>query len=330
MTHSNNLKAPRSASDALDPETTSVTPFDCLIVGGGPAGLTAAIYLARYHLRVVLVDAGAGRALQIPLTHNHAGFPQGISGADLLQRMETQAVKYGATVVSGRMLHIARTDEGFVGRSSDAAEIIAKSVLIATGVTNRRPEMADALHSDALKLGRIRYCPVCDGFEVTGLNVAVFGCGASAVKEAFFLRSFSDHITIITPSADDQFDEAQRSQLADIAVRVVGPAADFRLETDGISLACPGGRILFDTIYPALGSIVHSELAVALGVDVTSDGCIKVDAHQRTNVVSVYAAGDIVIGLDQISNAMGQAGVAATTIRNDLAAKAPLLWGCHA
>src|SRR5215207_1943652 len=120
-------------------------PIDCLIVGGGPAGLTAAIYLARYHLGAVVFDAGKGRTSQIPRTHNHAGFPDGISGAELLQRMETQAIKYGAKLVSERVLQLASIDHGFLVQT-DASDIVAKSVLIATGVTNRTPDIDDALH----------------------------------------------------------------------------------------------------------------------------------------------------------------------------------------
>ena len=81
----------------------------------------------------------------------------------------------------------------------------------------------------------------------------------------------------------------------------------------------------FDTVYPALGSDIHSKLAAALGAVLTDEGCIKVDAHQRTSVPGLYAAGDVVVGLDQISHAMGEAGVAATTIRNDLATAKPML-----
>jgi thioredoxin reductase (NADPH) len=99
---------------------------------------------------------------------------------------------------------------------------------------------------------------------------------------------------------------------------------DFRLEPDGLSVATAGGRRTFAAIYPALGSMVHSDLARSLGADLAEEGCIKVDDHQRTSVPGLYAAGDVVSGLDQISHAMGEAGVAATTVRNDLAQKAPL------
>ena len=81
----------------------------------------------------------------------------------------------------------------------------------------------------------------------------------------------------------------------------------------------PGGDRAFDSVYPAMGSVIRSELAVELGADATEDGCLAVDEHQRTSLPGLYAAGDVARGLDQISHAMGEAGVAATTIRNDLA-----------
>ena len=87
----------------------------------------------------------------------------------------------------------------------------------------------------------------------------------------------------------------------------------------------PAGPLAFDSVYPALGSVIHSELAVALGAETNDESCLKVDAHQRTNIAGLYAAGDVVRGLDQISHAMGAAGVAATAIRNDLAERAPLI-----
>lgn len=92
----------------------SESELDCLIVGGGPAGLTAAIYLARYHLAIRLVDAGESRASWIPCSHNHAGFPEGIAGTELLERMRAQAQKYGARIDTGRVTRVDRAEDGFV------------------------------------------------------------------------------------------------------------------------------------------------------------------------------------------------------------------------
>ncbi len=302
------------------------TATDCLIVGGGPAGLTAAIYASRFRLNVTVVDAGQGRAAQIPCTRNYAGFPDGIAGVDLLDRMRAQALKFGAVVRPGRVLQIEGRAEAFKAQLTDEV-LSARAIILATGVWNHRPDMDDALHAQALNQGLLRYCPVCDGFEVTDKEVGVIGAGAKALKEAEFLRSYTDRVTIIAPTADgSDFDNAQRGSLDAIGVRIVaGPARDFQIGHDRLSLAVEGGRLAFDAVYPALGSTALSDLAASLGAALTDEGCIKVDAHQRTTVQGVYAAGDVVIGLDQISHAMGEAGVAATTLRNDLAQRTRLL-----
>jgi thioredoxin reductase (NADPH) len=296
-----------------------------LIIGGGPAGLTAAIYAARFHLSVLVVDAGSSRAAQIPLTRNHAGFPDGVSGTELLARMNRQAILYGARIISGRVVSLRSGAEGFVAETADT-RMRARAVLLATGVTNRRPPMDEALHANALAQGRLRYCPVCDGFEVTDQDVAVIGASARAAREAEFLRGFTSRVSLISIDQDDGLSAEERDRLDALAVRrIAGPARDFALEHDGLTLACAEGRLRFDAVYPSLGSDIHSDLARDLGAALTDDGCIRVDAHQRTTVAGLYAAGDVVIGLDQISHAMGEAGVAATTLRNDLAALVPLL-----
>src|SRR3954463_13335172 len=113
-------------------------PLDCVIVGAGPAGLTAAIYLARFHLKVRVIDAGHSRAALIPKTRNHAGFPEGISGPNLLRRMNQQARIYGAQIQDGDVTAI-RQDDGVFRASVGEGEITARSILLATGVVNIRP-----------------------------------------------------------------------------------------------------------------------------------------------------------------------------------------------
>lgn len=298
--------------------------MDCLIIGGGPAGLTAAIYLARFHLNAVLLDGGDSRALQIPCTNNHAGFPDGISGRELLGRMHAQALRFGARILSGRVDDVMASAQGFRALGTDIS-LEARSMLIATGVTNKRPIIDDATHAEALARGRLRYCPVCDGFEVTDQDVAIIGSGPRAIRECEFLRSYTNRVSLILDRLDN-LAEIDVKRLANIGVPVIaGPPRDFRLEVDGLSFTASDKRLRFEAVYPALGSIIHSKLATSLGAAVTEEGCIQVDPHQRTSITGLYAAGDVVIGLDQISHAMGEAGVAATTIRNDLASVRPKL-----
>lgn len=298
--------------------------FDCLVIGGGPAGLTAAIYLARFHLSVTVADDGNSRARQIPCTHNHAGFPEGIAGTDLLDRMRNQALKYGARFREGHVDALVTCPLGFVSRGREAIGP-ARTVLLATGVTNRRPDVPQDLHAEALRTGRLRYCPVCDGFEVTDQNVAVIGRGDRAVTEAIFLRSFTDRVTLILEQ-DGELTEQDADRINKAGISLArGRPSEFALSANRIHFAVGQRRMAFDTVYPSLGSEIHSELAASLDATLTDEGCIQVDAHQRTNIPGLYAAGDVVVGLDQISHAMGEAGVAATTIRNDLAAIRPIL-----
>jgi thioredoxin reductase (NADPH) len=300
-------------------------PLDCLIIGGGPAGLTAAIYLARFHLDILVVDEGKSRASWIPCTHNHAGFPEGISGKELLQRMREQAQRYGAKIKTNRVTKLEQEDGLFIANWG-AGKAKARSVLLATGVTNRRPPIDEDLHEEALARGLLRYCPICDGYEVTDKKVGVIGSDSHGVAEAVFIRGYTDDVTLIAPDKALELDEEDQRRLRTTGIDCVnGPTTAMAISDSCIIVETAEGTYTFDSVYPALGSDTHTQLAEQIGARLNDQGCIGVDAHQRTNVPGLYAAGDVVIGLDQISHAMGEGGVAATTIRNDLAKQRPLL-----
>lgn len=299
---------------------------DCIIIGAGPAGLTAAIYLARYRLAIRLFDCGSSRAALIPCTRNHAGFPEGISGRALLARMLAQAEQYGARRESLRITGLTRAPGGFEVES-EQRQYRARTVLLATGVVNHRPpRMDEALHDTALAAGLLRYCPVCDGYEVTDQRVGVIGTGEHALKEAEFIRSFTRDVTLVAPDGSHALSADQHRQLAAAGISTLdGPCSDYAIKGDHLAFAIPGARVRFDSVYPALGSHVRSELALAAGAQDDGRGRLVVSDHMETSVAGLFAAGDVVLGLDQISHAMGQAGVAATTIRNHLARERPLL-----
>ena len=299
--------------------------LDCLIIGGGPAGLTAAIYLARFHLDIMVVDAGKSRASWIPCTRNVSGFPDGIEGKELLQRMRDQACKYGAKIETEFVTKLERDAEsGIFTATWGSGCASARAVLIATGVTNRRPPMDEELHDDALARGLVRYCPICDGYEVTDKRVGVIGSDSHGVAEAVFIRSFTADVTLIAPDKALRLGPDDQQKLKDAGIDCVdGPAQAVAITGDCIVVDTAEGHYSFDSIYPALGSDTHTQLADMVGANLSGDSCIKVDSHQRTSVPGLYAAGDVVIGLDQISHSMGEGGVAATTIRNDLCSNNP-------
>ncbi len=296
---------------------------DCIIIGAGPAGLTAAIYLARFHLSIRLFDCGSSRAAQIPCTRNHAGYPEGISGKDLLVLMLQQAEKYGAVRECAEVTGLRLIENGFGVRVGER-EHAARTVLLATGVVNNRPDMPRELHDAALAKGLLRYCPICDGYEVTDRRIGVIGTGSHGMAEALFLRGYSADVTLIAPEAHNLSDEeTARLDEAGIA-RIEGPSGGYAIEGERLALDTAAGRMAFDSIYPALGSVIRSGLAIQVGARADENGCLEVDDHQRTSVPGLFAAGDVARGLDQISHAMGEAGVAATTIRNLLAEQRPI------
>ena len=299
--------------------------LDCLIVGGGPAGLTAAIYLARFHLDILIVDAGKSRASQIPCTRNVSGFPDGIGGPDLLELMREQAGKYGAKIETEFVTKLERDEHtGLFTATWGSGCATAHTVLLATGISNRRPPMDEELHDEALARGLVRYCPICDGYEITDKKIGVIGSDSHGVAEALFIRSYTADVTLIAPDKALRLSLEDRAKLREAGLGCVdGPAQAVAIPDGCIVVETSDGTFSFDSIYPALGSDTHTQLAEMIGAALSKGNCIEVDSHQRTSVSGLYAAGDVVIGLDQISHAMGEGGVAATTIRNDLCADDP-------
>jgi len=184
--------------------------------------------------------------------------------------------------------------------------------------------MDEELHEDALSRGLVRYCPICDGYEVTDKRVGVIGSDSHGAAEALFIRSYTADITLIAPdkALNLKPDDHEKLRLAGIDC-VDGPAQAVAISNECIVVDTAEGHYTFDSIYPALGSDTHTQLAEMVGAKLSGGQTIVVDRQMRTDVPGLYAAGDVVIGLDQISHAMGQGGVAATAIRNDLCAEQP-------
>ena len=289
---------------------------DCIVVGGGPAGLTAALYLARFLRSVAVVDAQEGRAGMIPATHNLAPFPDGISGPDLLERMRSNAMRHGAAIEFGTVTAVERLNDAF-RVTTDLWSRTARSVILATGVVNHRPPLSVMDHDRGLARGLIRYCPVCDAYEVRGKRIAVLGSGAHGFAEARFMRHFASSVTLVPPDGGPD--------LARDGVGVLeAPMAALALSDRSVIITLDTGAThAFDTLYVALGTSPRSDLAARLGVRRAAGGCVMVDAKQETSVDGVHAIGDVTDGLDQIAVAMGQGAVAATAVHNDLPANAP-------
>jgi thioredoxin reductase (NADPH) len=289
---------------------------DCIIVGGGPAGLTAALYLARFLRSVTVFDAQEGRAQMIPKTHNLAPFPGGISGRELLDQMRSHAELYGAAIETGTVRAVEKHGEVFRVTTDRQVET-ARSVILATGVFNHRPPLSIEDHDGGLAHGLIRYCPVCDAYEIRDMRIAVLGNGAHGFDEARFIRDYSASVTLI-PS------DGSLAVAGDGIDALKSPLSGLTLTSSQVVVTSENGETQhFDTLYVALGTSARTDLAAKLGVRLAEGGCVVVDAKQRTSIDRVYAIGDVTDGLDQISVAMGQGAVAATTIHNNLRGTKP-------
>ena len=289
---------------------------DCLVVGAGPAGLTAATYLARFHRDIVVVDAGRSRARWIPTSHNVPGFPRGVAGETLLQRLRAQAGEYGVDIREGCIARLQRDDHGFTATAADGARWRARTVILASGIVDVMPAMPGL--EDAIEQHVVRLCAVCDGYEASDERIAVYAPIDIAIGHALFLRTFSSRVSAVRSQPGDAAPElAAAAQAAGVAL--LPPSVS--LHHDGeccVFTFDDGSTQRFDTVYPVLGCDAQSQLATALGARSDGNGELIVDAHQQTSVDGLYAIGDVVSALNQISVGVGHAAVAASDIHNRL------------
>ncbi|MER9970537.1 FAD-dependent oxidoreductase [Mesorhizobium sp. M0060] len=214
--------------------------FDCMIVGGGPAGLAAATYLGRFRRRVIVVDADESRARRISLTRNCPCFPDSITGADLLDRLELQAARYGASLVRDRILSIRKTKAGFLAGAS--SPIRARSVLIATDAVDILPDLPGA--ADMIQAGVLRLCPICDGYEAIDKRVAVIGPVEHAMKKALFMRTFTQDLTLlITDPSELSRDKLTKLKRAGIEIGVCRPNAVCATGREAVVKLIDGGTL---------------------------------------------------------------------------------------
>ena len=297
--------------------------FDTLVIGGGPGGLTAAIYLRRFTRNILVVDKGNSRLCLIPVSHNYPGFPEGVPGGQLLVNLTEQLRNYGGEVRHGEITDLRLQDGHFVGDylddEGDTHQIRALTVLLATGVADAGLPIEN--WREAVACGAVRLCPVCDGYDVMDRRIAVVTNETNPVGHALFMRSFSADVTL--------FDRGEESMLSDEDQRQIQAAGVRYIESPllGVSMSPEMKPVLntadgesreFDVFYPMLGESARSGLASKLGVETAECDKVVVDDHQRTTVPGLYAIGDVVRGLNQIAVAAGQAAIAATAIHNAL------------
>ncbi|WP_245465229.1 MULTISPECIES: NAD(P)/FAD-dependent oxidoreductase [unclassified Mesorhizobium] len=290
--------------------------FDVAIVGGGPAGLAAGMYLARFLHSVIVVDAGDARAKLIPKSHNCPGFPEGVGGSELLGRLKAQAQRYGAGVVDGRVAGAKKRDGTFV-LTTTFGTIRARRVVLATGIVDKAPAIEGL--EEAVAAGTVRLCPVCDAYEAVGKRIGVVGPEHLALKEALFLKEYSGQVTLLANYPED-ISDAARGMASAGGIEIWDTVEDLVARATGFGVVMADGAPMreLDVVYPAMGSDVRSELAAALGAECDAQGYVLVSRHLETSTAGLYAIGDVAEGLNQIAVAFGHAATAATHIHNAL------------
>lgn len=306
--------------------------YDTLIIGGGPGGLTAAIYLRRFTRKVALVDKGNSRLRLIPVSHNYPGFPEGVPGHILLGNLAAQLERYGGAVMPGEIVDLRIEDGLFVAdylpdpvpedapeAEGEPIQIRALTVLMATGVADGGLPIES--WREAIAFGSVRLCPVCDGFDVMDKRIAVATAETNPVGHALFMRTFSSDVTLFERGSPSMLNDEDRRRLIAAGVRVVdSPLLSVTLDAamKPVLHTEDGEEHAADVFYPMLGENARSNLAAKLGAKLAQCDELVVDEHHATSVPGLYAIGDVVVGLNQIAVATGGAARAAVRIHNQL------------
>lgn len=293
-----------------------MSDYDVIIVGAGPAGLMAATYLGRFRRRTLILDGGPSRADWIPQSHNTPGFPRGVGGRALLDDMREQAALYGAERRLAKAKDLRSIPEGFEVSMDDQPPARARFALLATGVVDRLPELVRI--DEAIRAAKVRMCPICDAYEAIDQRIAVLGDGDLGAREAVFLKTYSADVTLLHLGSPSSISDLAALHAREIDLQPIG-LTDLTVGAETVTVQAEGeAERAFECLYLALGCEMQSRLAVQCGAAHDADGNLVVDAHQQTSVRGLYAAGDVVRGLNQIAVATAEAAIAASDIHQRL------------
>ena len=295
----------------------AVASYDCIIIGSGPAGLSAAIYMARSRRTTMVIDAGRGRTKWNQLNENYFGFPNGIRAAELVKRGRKQAERFGTEFCAGEVRDITRQDDCSFHISLDApnqSTLRARSLIFATGVTDVWPSFPNVERYVGKSLF---WCIACDGFKVCGSRVVVLGNTDAAAATALQLLNYTDHVTFLCSDEKCDVSTEKQAQLKDHDIPICFGRIERARGKGGTlqMLELSGGLHLeLDYLFSELGQVPNSQLAARLGINLVERGCIKVDEEQKTNVPGVFAAGDVTnLPAQQVASAVHQGALAATS-----------------
>ncbi len=274
--------------------------MQAMIIGSGPAGISAALYLKRAGIDVTILAKDGGALLKTEQIENYYGFDEPISGKELYCRGIAGAKRLGCVIKKKEVFSVEYTD-GFLVKAS-GGEYQADAVLLATGASRKAPNIAGL---QALEGSGVSYCAVCDAFFYRQKDVAVLGSGEYAAHEAQILARTAGSVTVLTNG------EPFAGVLPDGAVCDMRPIAEIEgtQKVTGVRFA-DGGRREVSGVFVAVGIASSADLARKIGVQ-TEGTRIVADENGATNVPGLYAAGDCVGGLLQISTAVAEGAKAA-------------------
>jgi len=286
---------------------------DAIIVGAGPAGLSAAIYLARYDRTCVVFDAGHGRSTHHQINHNYLGFPGGVPATKLRELGKAQLAEYPQVDFEHhKVIDCKRVGDDFVAEGQFGS-YTAKVVIICTGVLDHYPHF----HGWEEYVGTSMFwCITCDGYSSKGKNILVIGHTNGAAGEAVQLSRFSNRLTLLTNSHANEIEPRYIARLATFGIPVIHDKIERAKGADGrfeAVLTQGGLHIELDALFCTQGATPEVQLARDLGVNLFENGYIDTDIEQKTNIPGVYAAGDVTrIHSHQVTTAVHEGATAAS------------------
>jgi len=296
------------------PETANA---EVIVVGGGLAGLSAAIYLGRAKRDTLLIDSGRSMARWEPDVQNYLGFPEGIAGDELLRRARRQARRYHVKFARDEIAAAARRKDGFRLRGKKGS-YLGRRLLLATGIFHIPPDIP------GLKpcLGRsMFFCKDCDGYRVQGRSIAIYGWTNETVAYALAMLFYSSCVAIVTDGRPPRWDRAHARWIREYEIPVYRKRI-FGARRNGTALKAlnfeGGMEARVDALFTTRGDIYLNKLAKGLGAKINREGEIVVDFDMRTTVPGLYAAGCVTPANCQMIIAAGQGATAAQGINRDL------------
>ena len=276
--------------------------WDCVIVGGGPAGLSAAVYMGRFLRTTLLLDASLegrrapesalGRWTYGQTNENYLGFPKGISTLKLHRLGVAQAARFGVALRAERVVRVERHDEGYQLHTDGGAEA-ARTVIWAAGVRDHWPDFPGARK---LVGKQLFWCVVCDGWRTLDKRVLLLGNDDKAASDVLQFLTYTPQLTMLVDPERDRLSARARRRLAQDGVQLRHGRVR-QVDVRGGEIACVhlegGARLETDLLFSLYGSSPNTEALAGLGVDLARNGHVRINAKNQTNLPTFFAAGDV-------------------------------------